>query len=85
MASKAWKSRKAPASPICFRQLGGSFGIAIVNTYVTNQTQFHRDNLISSINSDNQLLEPRHPGRRPKSCSADGYSATTSHAVSASA
>jgi DHA2 family multidrug resistance protein len=34
-----------------FRQLGGSFGIAVLNTYITRQTQFHRTNLVSYITS----------------------------------
>ncbi len=33
------------------RQLGGSFGIAVLNTYITNQTQYHRTNLVSYITS----------------------------------
>ena len=31
------------------RQLGGSFGIAVLNTYVTNHIQFHRVDLISNV------------------------------------
>lgn len=36
-----------------FRQLGGSFGIAVLNTYITNQTRFHRTNLVAYLNSGN--------------------------------
>ncbi len=32
-----------------FRQLGGSFGIAVLNTYITNQARFHRANLVSYL------------------------------------
>jgi len=32
-----------------FRQLGGSFGIAVLNTYITNQAKFHRANLVSYL------------------------------------
>lgn len=32
-----------------FRQLGGSFGIAVLNTYITNQGRFHRANLVSYL------------------------------------
>ncbi len=63
-----------------FRQLGGSFGIAIVNTYVTNQTQYHRDNLIGSINSDNLLLQFRQQAAA-QNFLGDSYSPTASHAV----
>jgi DHA2 family multidrug resistance protein len=31
------------------RQLGGSFGIAVLNTYVTNHIQFHRVDLLSNV------------------------------------
>jgi DHA2 family multidrug resistance protein len=40
------------------RQLGGSFGIAVLNTYITNQTEFHRYDLVSHLTSgDPQFLE----------------------------
>jgi DHA2 family multidrug resistance protein len=32
-----------------FRQLGGSFGIAVLNTFVTNQTALHRYNLVAHV------------------------------------
>ena len=32
-----------------FRQLGGSFGIAVLNTYITGQTRYHRYNLVSYL------------------------------------
>ena len=41
------------------RQLGGSFGIAILGTYVTNQTQYHRVNLVQHIFSGNPYLAER--------------------------
>jgi MFS transporter, DHA2 family, multidrug resistance protein len=31
------------------RQLGGSFGIAVLNTYVTTQTQYHRVDLLANV------------------------------------
>ena len=37
------------------RQLGGSFGIAVLNTYIFNQAAFHRANLVSYINAGNSL------------------------------
>jgi DHA2 family multidrug resistance protein len=40
------------------RQLGGSFGIAILGTYVTNHEAFHRANLVSHLSSGNsQAIE----------------------------
>ena len=36
-----------------FRQLGGSFGIAVLNTYITNQEKFHRANLVSYLTPGN--------------------------------
>jgi len=41
------------------RQLGGSFGIAILGTYLTRQTQFHRVDLISNIYPENPILQQR--------------------------
>ncbi|MBV9850563.1 MAG: DHA2 family efflux MFS transporter permease subunit [Armatimonadetes bacterium] len=44
------------------RQLGGSFGIAILNTYIVNMTQFHRVNLVSSLYAGNVTLDQRIAG-----------------------
>lgn len=41
------------------RQLGGSFGIAILNTYVTRNIARHRVDLISNIRYDNPQLTER--------------------------
>ncbi|MCW3098476.1 MAG: Inner rane component of tripartite multidrug resistance system [Chthonomonadaceae bacterium] len=41
------------------RQLGGSFGIAILGTYLTNQTQFHRVHLLQYIYPDNPAVVQR--------------------------
>lgn len=35
------------------RQLGGSFGLAMVNTYLTNRNAVHRADLVSNITADN--------------------------------
>jgi MFS transporter, DHA2 family, multidrug resistance protein len=35
------------------RQLGGSFGLAMVNTYLTNRNAVHRADLLTNITSDN--------------------------------
>jgi MFS transporter, DHA2 family, multidrug resistance protein len=41
------------------RQLGGSFGIAILATYVTVRTQFHRVDLLSNVYAGNPLVDDR--------------------------
>ncbi len=41
------------------RQLGGAFGVAITNTYVTQRTAMHRGDLITNITPDNPLLADR--------------------------
>ena len=44
------------------RQLGGSFGIAILGTYLTNHTQFHRVDLIGNIYPGNPAFQSRLQG-----------------------
>lgn len=44
------------------RQLGGSSGIALVNTYVANRNANHRNDLISHITNDNPLFTQRLAG-----------------------
>ena len=58
------------------RQLGGSFGIAILGTYVDNQTQAHRADLAQIANSGNPLFEQRLHGVAA-SLMAHGYSASS--------
>src|SRR6185295_11645484 len=41
------------------RQLGGSFGIAILATYVTVHTQIHRVDLVANTYAANPLVEER--------------------------
>ncbi|MDR3709141.1 MAG: DHA2 family efflux MFS transporter permease subunit [Capsulimonadaceae bacterium] len=41
------------------RQLGGSFGIAILGSYVTSQTQVHRCDLVTNLFSGNPLFQNR--------------------------
>ncbi len=41
------------------RQLGGAFGVAITNTYVTQRTALHRGDLITNISADNPLATDR--------------------------
>jgi DHA2 family multidrug resistance protein len=44
------------------RQLGGSFGLALVNTYLTNRNANHRSDLVSHITTDNPLAVSRLAG-----------------------
>jgi len=42
-----------------FRQLGGAFGIAIMNTYATNRFATHRSDLVSNLQGNNPLFTER--------------------------
>src|SRR5258708_32088699 len=44
------------------RQLGGSFGIALVNTYLTNRNAVHRTDLVSNLTPGDPLMTERLPG-----------------------
>lgn len=44
------------------RQLGGSFGIAMVNTYLANRNAQHRSDLVSNLQTDNPALTTRLTG-----------------------
>jgi DHA2 family multidrug resistance protein len=44
------------------RQLGGSFGIAALGTFITSHNQFHRSNLVQYINSGNPQVVQRLQG-----------------------
>ena len=41
------------------RQLGGAFGVAITNTYVTQRTAVHRNDLVSNLQPENPALTER--------------------------
>ena len=41
------------------RQLGGSFGIAVLNTYIVSMEAFHRSMLVQNVASANQLYTDR--------------------------
>jgi MFS transporter, DHA2 family, multidrug resistance protein len=41
------------------RQLGGAFGIALANNYVTNRAAQHRSDLMSNMSTDNPLFTER--------------------------
>jgi DHA2 family multidrug resistance protein len=61
------------------RQLGGSFGIAVLTTYITNMTQYHRADIVSSLYSGNQVYQERLSGAAG-ALMANGYSATAAQA-----
>ena len=44
------------------RQLGGSFGIAVLSTYLTRHTQFHRADLVQNFYAGNPAFEQRFQG-----------------------
>ena len=55
------------------RQLGGSFGIAVLNTYVYNMQAYHRANLVSNLYPGNPLYSQRVAGGT-QNFLAHGYS-----------
>jgi len=42
------------------RQLGGSFGIAVLGTYLTSHTQYHRADLVTNMYAGNPAFEQRY-------------------------
>ena len=44
------------------RQLGGSFGIAVLGTYLTRHTQLHRADLVQNVYAGNPAFEQRFQG-----------------------
>ncbi len=44
------------------RQLGGSFGIAVLASYITRHTQIHRVDLVASVDAGNPLVQQRLAG-----------------------
>ncbi|RYX84727.1 DHA2 family efflux MFS transporter permease subunit [bacterium] len=44
------------------RQLGGSFGIASLSTFITNQTQVHRADLVSNVYQGNPAFDTMYNG-----------------------
>ena len=60
------------------RQLGGSFGIAYLNTYISNQEAYHRANLVAHLDAGNALFMSRMAGATANFTSA-GFSPTDAH------
>ncbi len=63
-----------------FRQLGGSFGIALVNTYVTGQAARHRAALVLHLYAGNPILDARVSGTAARFLAA-GLSPAGAHAA----
>ena len=41
------------------RQLGGSFGVAIITTFLSTQNMFHRTNIVSHLDRNNPMVQQR--------------------------
>ena len=63
------------------RQLGGSFGIAVLNTYISNQEAMHRANLVAYLNPSNSAFMARQQAIAHGLVS-HGYSHEASHQAS---
>jgi DHA2 family multidrug resistance protein len=63
------------------RQLGGSFGIAFLNTYIYNQEAYHRVNLVTNFYSGNPLYDQSIAGATANLIIRKGYSLTDAHMV----
>ncbi len=63
------------------RQLGGSFGIAVLNTYITNQTALHRYELVSHLNVGNAGFTQRQDALM-HAFTANGYGADAARQAS---
>jgi MFS transporter, DHA2 family, multidrug resistance protein len=61
------------------RQLGGAFGIALANNYVTNRTAQHRSDLMANMTPDNPLFNERlsNAVRNMTSLTGDAFNATS--------
>ena len=60
------------------RQLGGSFGIAFLNTYIYNMGAYHRQNLVSNLYAGDPLYTQRIAGATTRLI-ANGSSAADAH------
>jgi MFS transporter, DHA2 family, multidrug resistance protein len=61
------------------RQLGGAFGIALANNYVTNRTAQHRSDLMANLSPDNPLFNERLANmvRNMTTLTGDAFNATS--------
>ncbi|MDQ2800902.1 MAG: DHA2 family efflux MFS transporter permease subunit [Armatimonadota bacterium] len=63
------------------RQLGGSFGIAVLNTYIVNMTGFHRAELVSNLHPGDPIFQARLSGAAGALMANGGYSLATAQAA----
>ena len=61
------------------RQLGGSFGIAVLNTYIVNMTAFHRAELVTNLHPGDPAFQARLNGAAG-ALTAGGYSPAAAQA-----
>ena len=54
------------------RQLGGSFGIALITTFMANQTADHRSSLVSHLDANNPAVQAHVQGMQ-QGFIANGY------------
>jgi MFS transporter, DHA2 family, multidrug resistance protein len=59
------------------RQLGGSFGVALITTYLSRQTMVHRSNLVSKLDINNPAVQQRIQGMQHNFMANKGMSAET--------
>jgi len=62
------------------RQLGGSFGIAVLNTYIVHMTAFHRAELVANLHSGDTTFQARLNGAAG-ALVAGGYSPAAAQAA----
>jgi DHA2 family multidrug resistance protein len=63
------------------RQLGGSFGIAVLNTYIVHMTAFHRAELVANLHPGNATFQARLNGAAGALVARGGYSFTSAQAA----
>ena len=56
------------------RQLGGSFGIAVLNTYIVKMTAYHRADIVSGLHSGDPVFQDRLSGAARALVANGGYS-----------
>ena len=63
------------------RQLGGSFGIAVLNTYIVKMTAYHRADLVSHLHPGDPLFQQRIHGAAGALIANGGYSLASAQAA----
>ena len=61
------------------RQLGGSFGIAVLNTYIVNMTAYHRADIVASLSPGDVMFQGRVNGAAAALVANGGYSLASAH------